>query len=114
MSIWDNPEFRADSGSYINFEKVGDSVEGSVVSVGLQTWKDGTIAPKIVINTREGERTLTAGQIRLKMALAEKRPEQGDFISVKFTAVEDRGGGKTLKHFDVEVRKQISNMSDYE
>jgi hypothetical protein len=41
------------------------------------------------------------------MALAEKRPEQGDYLSVKFVAVEDRGGGKTLKHFEVDVRKQL-------
>jgi hypothetical protein len=42
------------------------------------------------------------------MALAEKRPEQGDYLAVKFTSIEDRGGGKTLKHFDVNVRKAMT------
>jgi hypothetical protein len=113
MSIWDNPEFKSDGGTYVNFEKIGDCVEGTVLSVGLQTWKDGTIAPKIVVHTLAGEKTLTAGQVRLKMALAEKRPEQGDYLSVKFVAVEDRGGGKTLKHFEVDVRKQLESQSPF-
>jgi hypothetical protein len=109
MSIWDNPEFKNEgSGAYVNFKNIGDSVEGTVLSVGLQTWDDGTIAPKITLHTSEGERTLTAGQIRLKMALADKRPEQGDYLTIKFTSIEDRGGGKTLKHFDVGVRKAMA------
>jgi hypothetical protein len=110
MSIWDNPEFKSEgtSSTYVNFKTIGDSVEGTVLSVGLQTWDDGTIAPKIILHTSEGERTLTAGQVRLKMALAEKRPEQGDYLAVKFVSIEDRGGGKTLKHFDVAVRKAMA------
>ena len=108
MSIWDNPEFKnEDRSTYVNFKNIGDSVEGTVLSVGLQTWEDGTVAPKITIHTSEGARTLTAGQIRLKMALAEKRPEQGDYISVRFISIEDRGGGKTLKHFNVDVHKTV-------
>jgi hypothetical protein len=43
------------------------------------------------------------------MALAEKRPEQGDYLAVKFVSIEDRGGGKTLKHFDVDVRKALAS-----
>ena len=110
MSIWDNPEFKSEGTStYVNFKNIGDSVEGTVLSVGLQTWDDGTVAPKITIHTNEGERTLTAGQIRLKMALAEKRPEKGDYLAVKFVSIEDRGGGKTLKHFDVDVRKALTS-----
>lgn len=110
MSIWDNPEFKSESaGAYVNFKNIGDSVEGTVLSVGLQTWDDGTVAPKITIHTNEGERTLTAGQIRLKMALADKRPEKGDYLAVKFVSVEDRGSGKTLKHFDVDVRKTMTD-----
>ena len=111
MSIWDNPEFKSEgSGTYVNFKNIGDSVEGTVVSVGLQTWDDGTIAPKIILHTSEGERILTAGQTRLKMALADKRPEQGDHLAIKFTSIEDRGGGKTLKHFDVGVRKAVASF----
>lgn len=110
MSIWDNPEFKSEgSNTYVNFKNIGDSVEGTVLSVGLQTWDDGSVAPKITIHTSEGERTLTAGQIRLKMALAEKRPEKGDHLAVKFVSIEDRGSGKTLKHFDVDVRKTMTS-----
>ena len=110
MSIWDNPEFKSEgtSSTYVNFKNIGDSVEGTVLSVGLQTWDDGTVAPKITFHTSVGERIMTAGQVRLKMALAEKRPEQGDYLAVKFVSIEDRGGGKTLKHFDVDVRKAMT------
>ena len=36
------------------------------------------------------ERTITAGQVRLKAALVEQRPEVGDHIKVKFTQNEKR------------------------
>jgi hypothetical protein len=48
---------------------------------------------------------LTAGQVRLKAALAEQRPEAGDHLTVTLKQVEKRSGGKTLKHFDVEIKR---------
>jgi hypothetical protein len=90
-------------GDYIKFEEVGDSVSGIVLSVGAHRWDDGTVSPQIVLDTDEGEKTVTAGQVRLKAALAEKRPEVGDLLSITYTELEKRTGGKTLKHFDVKV-----------
>jgi hypothetical protein len=104
MSIWDSPELNI-SKKYANFEAIGDSVEGVVTEVGLQTWSDGTFAPKITLSNDSDEKIITAGQIRLKIALTEKRPEVGDYLKVSLTHIEDRGAGKMLKHFEVDVTK---------
>ena len=104
MSIWDSPEFNG-SKKYVNFDIPGDSISGTVTGLGIQSWSDGTFAPRIELSTESGEQTITAGQIRLKIALTEKRPEVGDYISITLTQIEDRGNGKSLKHFDVIVNK---------
>lgn len=92
-------------GDYVKFENVGDSVQGKLVSVGLHKWDDGSASPKLIIETSEGEKIVTAGQIRLKAALAEQRPDAGDEIKITLTQIEKRQGGKTLKHFEVLVKR---------
>lgn len=104
MSVWDDPEIR-EGGAFVKFENVGDTVSGTITGVRSHRFDDGKVAPQILLTTDDGEeRTITAGQIRLKAALAEKRPEAGDHLTVTFTQVEKRAGGKTLKHFEVTVR----------
>ena len=102
MSIWDMPEFAPEK-KYVLFERVGDSVEGSVVDVSIQRWADGTVAPKITLSTESGLQVITAGAALLKQALAEKRPEVGDFLRVSLTSVQERSPGRWLKIFSVEV-----------
>lgn len=102
MSIWDEPGMKV-GGDYIKFENVGDTVTGQVLSIGAHKWEDGSVSPQLVLSTAEGEKTLTAGQVRLKAALAEKRPNVGDTITITYADLEKRAGGKTLKHFDVKV-----------
>jgi hypothetical protein len=104
MSVWDDPEMRVSS-DYASFNEIGDSVSGVVTGVFAHKFDDGKVVPKITLDTTEGEVTLTAGQVRLKAALAEQRPEVGDTLTVKLTEIEKRAGGKTLKHFDVAVIK---------
>ncbi len=102
MSIWDNPEMST-GGEYVKFEKVGDTVTGKITVLGVKRWDDGSISPQLTLQTGDGERTLTAGQVRLKAALVEHRPEEGDTITVTLSDIEKRSGGKTLKHFTVSV-----------
>ena len=104
MSVWDDPEMRTAS-DYASFNEVGDSVSGVVTGVFAHRFDDGKVVPKIMLDTAEGEIALTAGQVRLKAELSEKRPEVGDTLTVKLTEIEKRAGGKTLKHFDVDVTK---------
>lgn len=104
-SIWDDPDLRV-GGEFVKFENVGDSVSGTITAVRAHRFDDGSVAPQVLLVDDNGEeRTVTAGQIRLKTALAEQRPEAGDHISIAFTQVEKRAGGKTLKHFDVKVTR---------
>ncbi len=102
MSVWDSVS--VDTGDYVSFTNVGDSVTGVILAIGTKTWDDGKVDPQLTIKTADGEKTLTAGQVRLKAALIEKRPEVGDTIWIKLREIEKRAGGKTMKHFDVAVQ----------
>jgi len=102
MSIWDDPEL-AVVNDYVKFEAIGDRVSGNITGVFAHRFDDGKVVPKIMLETDDGEIALTAGQVRLKAALAEQRPEVGDNLTVTLTEIEKRAGGKTLKHFDVVV-----------
>lgn len=103
--IWDDPEIRS-GGEFVKFEKVGDTVAGVVTGVKKHRFDDGSVVPQVYLTTDDGEdRTMTAGQVQLKAKLAAERPEVGDHITVTYTQQEKRAGGKTLKHFEVAVRR---------
>jgi hypothetical protein len=104
MSVWDDPEMRIAS-DYVSFNEIGDTVTGVVTGVFAHRFDDGKVVPKIMLAVGDGEVALTAGQVRLKAELSEKRPEVGDTLTVTLTEIEKRAGGKTLKHFDVAVVK---------
>lgn len=105
MSIWDDPEIRS-GGEFVKFEQPGDSVAGTITAIKKHRFDDGSVVPQIYLTTDEGdERTLTAGQVRLKAVLAEQRPDVGDHLTVTYERQEKRAGGKTLKHFAVVVRR---------
>jgi hypothetical protein len=107
MSVWDDPEMRTAS-DYAKFEVIGDYISGVVTGVFAHRFEDGKVVPKIMLDTGDGEVALTAGQVRLKAELSEKRPEVGDMLTVKLVDIEKRAGGKTLKHFDVAVIKNVA------
>jgi hypothetical protein len=111
MSIWDDPEIRV-GGDYVKFENVGDKVVGEITGLTTHTWDDGSKSPKLFIATDDGERTLTASQIGLKIKLGELRPNVGDRIYIEFTQLEKRPGGKTLKHFDVKVKPGVPDPAN--
>jgi hypothetical protein len=105
VSIWDDPEVKP-SNNFVSFDNPGDKVAGVITAIGKKRFDDGGVAPELRITTDAGDEvTLTAGQIRLKAALAEQRPEVGDHLTVVFERSEKRAGGKTLKHFAVTVKK---------
>lgn len=101
-SIWDDPELRS-SDDYIKFDQVGDTVTGKIIAVKKHTFDDGKAVPQLLLDVDGDEKTLTAGQVQLKAKLAELRPGAGDVITVTLSNIEKRSGGKTLKHFDVNV-----------
>lgn len=104
-SVWDDPEIKA-GGEFVKLENVGDTVSGTITAVRTHRFDDGKVVPQILLATDDGEeRTLTAGQVRLKAELAAQRPEAGDHLKVTLSDIEKRAGGKTLKHFTVEVQR---------
>lgn len=104
MSIWDNQELLADTANYVSFNKVGDKVAGVIKGIGSKRWDDGRLNPQLTLLCDDGEeRVLTVGQIRLKKALIDLRPEEGQHITVVLTHLRPLAGGMTLKEFAVTV-----------
>jgi hypothetical protein len=102
MSIWDDPELQI-SDDYVKFENPGDTITGIITAILIHRFDDKAV-PQVIVKTPDGrDRTITGGQARLKALLAEKRPEVGDTITITMTNIEKRNGGKTLKHFELEV-----------
>jgi len=105
MSVWDDPDMMMVD-DFVKFDEPGDSVVGEITGVRKHVWDDGNVCPQLFIRDDEGnERSLTAGQVQLKRRLAELRPNVGDRIKIVFTDIEKRTGGKTMKRFDVQVRR---------
>lgn len=103
MSIWDDPELKP-AGNYVSFENPGDKVTGTILAIRKHQFPDGKVAAELILRKDDGEEvTVTAGQVMLARKLAELRPAEGDRIGIQFTQVEKRDGGKTLKHFEVQV-----------
>lgn len=101
--VWDDPDLKTTE--FYAFDAVGDTASGVIVSVKTHTFDDGKKVPQVLLrDDATGEdKTLTAGQIKLKTELVEKRPRVGDHLRVTYVREEKRNGGKTLKHFDVVI-----------
>lgn len=102
--IWD--EFQT-TGDWVTFDQVGDKVVGTVKVVRRGKDFNGNPCPELVIDVDgEGEKTLTAGQVMLKSALAEHRPQAGDRIAITYSGVGDAKPGKApAKLFNVAVKR---------
>ena len=107
LDVWADPDF-AIGGGYITFANPGDTVTGKVITVRKHVWDDGSVSPQILLDVDGEEKTVTAGQVRLKALLAEKRPQPGQHLTITLTEIEKRAGGKTLKHFDVQVGTPVA------
>lgn len=111
-NVWDDPDLQRND-DYVRWENEGDQIVGEILRVAKHTFEDGKVAPLLVIRTDDGtERTLTAGQVQLATKLAELRPGVGDRIAIVYTRSEKRQGGKTLKHFEVEVKAGTPSVSE--
>ena len=104
MSVWDDPSLSMNT-DYVAFENEGDTIEGCITGIYAHTFTDGKVAPKLMLDTDQGQKILTAGQYQLRQKLSDLRPQIGDTITVTFTGMNNLGGGKTMKLFDVIVVK---------
>lgn len=114
-SIWDDADLQP-NGEFVKFDAVGDNVGGIINLIRKHTFDDSSTAAQLLLTTDDGdERTVTCGQIMLKNELARLRPEAGDHIYIEMSAIEKRQGGKTMKHFKVEVtpKSQVTPKAPY-
>ena len=114
MSIkWD--DFKKEAGDFPDrwkAENIGDSVKGKITTLRVATLPDGTQLPSITIATATGEREVLASQSMLLRRLVETQPKIGDTISITYTQLEKLNGGRTLKHFDVQISTSSAPTAD--
>jgi hypothetical protein len=106
MSGFDWNDFKQ-TGDWITFDEVGDQVIGVVTAVRSGKDFNGNPCPELVIDLEDdgGEKTLTAGQVMLKKALAEAAPQVGDRIWIMYSGVGDAKPGRApAKLFEVKVK----------
>lgn len=91
---------------WFKFEDIGDSIGGNIISLEEGSDYNGNTVPQLVIETDSGPRKVTAGQVMLQAALAEKEPEEGDHITITYSGNgEGKPGRAPAKLFKVEVTR---------
>lgn len=96
----------ATSGEYVKFENVGDQIVGVIKAVREGRDFNGNPCPELVLEDDAGtERIVTAQQVMLKAALAEKRPDEGDKVRIIYSGAGEAKPGKApAKLFTVDVK----------
>ena len=84
------------------FENVGDEIVGLVSEIVVAKTKYGE-RPKLTIDTDAGQFVVIVGGAGLTPAVAEKNPQVGCKIAIKFTSEKDVGKGNPLKLYEVKV-----------
>jgi Uma2 family endonuclease len=94
------------TGDWITFTNIGDGVVGIIKAIRVGKDFNGNPCPELIIEVDSGEeKTLTAGQVLLKQALAELRPGVGDKVRIVYSGIgEARPGKAPAKQFTVEVK----------
>lgn len=101
---WD--QFKRTEGDYPERwrpETPGDTIEGRITNMRIATMPDGKQYPSLAFNCDGTEREVLASQAMLLQRLAALQPKVGDTVRITFTEIEKLNGGKTLKHFTVEI-----------
>jgi hypothetical protein len=104
-SFWDDPDLAL--GNFAKFEHKGDKVRGQITHIGKQSFttkdKEGEhtkIVPQLTIMEEGAEEVIvTAGQIRLRIALLEVRPMVGQGIDITMTNEPRPGEAKEFEVF---------------
>lgn len=113
MTAFDYDKY-ATSGDFVKFENVGDNVIGIVKDIREGRTFNGDPCPELLLEDDEGEeRTVTAGQVLLKAALAEQAPQKLDRVRITYSGIGDAKPGKApAKLFTVEVKKGPFELKD--
>lgn len=113
---FDYNQYLSDS-DYIKFAQVGDAVIGIIKEVRGGKDFNGNPCPELILEVtdEEGnvdEKTLTAGQARLKVLLAEKMPQAGDKIRITYSGnTPGQPGRAPAKEFTLDVKPGPHEMA---
>ena len=114
MSIeWD--KFKRTEGDFPDRwrpETPGDHITGRITSMRVATMPDGKQYPSLTLDCNGTEQEVLASQAMLLQRLAALQPKTGDTISITFNEIEKLNGGKTLKHFTVEITGSAPARTD--
>ena len=102
--VWDELG-SSGSGNFARWTEAGDNVKGVITEIGIGSDTNDKPAPQLVVDTGVEVITVTASQAQLRAKLVEAKPAVGDTIAIVFTGTENREGGRTLKCFDVAIKK---------
>jgi hypothetical protein len=87
---------------WVRWDEPGDSITGKVVELRDGQGYKGDSVPELLLDTVDGEKILTAGQVDLRKGLSAAQPEVGDEITIRFTGYgQAKGGQNPPKHFAV-------------
>ena len=103
---FDYSKYTSGTGAYVKFENVGDRVIGVVKEVREGRTFKGNPCPELVLEDESGEeRIVTASQVMLRAALAERQPQPGDKVRIIYSGVgEAKPGQAPPKLFSVDVK----------
>lgn len=100
-------------GNYWKAENIGDTITGTVISVGTEKDMNDNIVPRILLDTADGEIIVKASQVQLKNKFLDldPRPKPGDKMRIKFSGTEKAARGD-MKVFTVEHKVGESVPAD--
>jgi len=103
MSRADGRTFRDVQPDFVTFDREGDAKEGRLRSKSSVDVANGTVG-KYTLQADTGELIAFLGGVVLDDAFA--LIEIGAYVRVEFVSTEKRAGGKTLRHFKVQVAEE--------
>lgn len=96
------------AGNFVKFENVGDQVVGIIKDIREGKDYAGNPCPEIIleVNAEGDEKTVTAGQVRLKAALKETAPKVGDKVRIIYSGQTPNAqpGRAPAKEFTIDVQ----------
>lgn len=92
-------------GNYWKAENVGDKIVGVIRTVGIGRDFNGDPCPELVVDTDDGEKTITCAQANLKAQIVamDPRPKPGDKIGITFSGKERAALGEK-KVFTIQLK----------